>query len=159
MLSGRVAGLPLRVSATETATQDIAAESPSALMPELAELRGLDQIAIVRRLHTCVQKVVTSCQTLDPGDAARIYAISARVELPLHSDSCAAYRALLRRCCEWRAEVDGGPGGAETLSHLSILIALAGAYFGQDEEMASLWTQDEEEDNEEEEEDEEAEIL
>ena len=143
-VGGRVAGLPLRVVPT-TPPPDLA-DSPSALMPELTELRGLDQVAVVRRLHEAVHRVVGG-RSLDPGDAAQLYALSARVERPLHSDSCAAFRALVRRCCEWRAAAAGPRDPA--LPRLNILIVLAGAYFGQDEALASVWQAEQEEEDEE----------
>ena len=62
-------------------------------------------------------------------------ASSRRVEKPLQGSLCAGYRALLRRCAARRA----GDAGDPLLPHLNVLIALAGCYFGQDEELAGLW--------------------
>lgn len=139
MLSGRVEGSLLRIPPTAAAIDLV--DCPSALMPELAELRGLEQVVIVGRLHRTVQHVVKG-ESLTPEGAAQLYALSARIERPLHADSCAEYRALLRRCCEWRASVSGSRD--PMLPHLSILIGISGAYFGQDEELAALWQEDEE---------------
>ena len=60
-----------------------------------------------------------------------------RVEKPLQGSLCAGYRALLRRCAARRAEVEDAAD--PLLPHLNVLIALAGCYFGQDEELAGLW--------------------
>ena len=62
---------------------------------------------------------------------------SRRVEKPLAGSQCAGYRALLRRCAARRAEVVDADD--PLLPHLNILIALAGCYFGQDEELAGMW--------------------
>lgn len=109
-------------------------------MPELAALRGLDQVAVVAAVGAAVRSAV-ACAALAPADAARLYALSARLERPLHADTAAAYRALLRRCKEWRS---GAAGTADpSLPHLNVLITLAGAFFRQDEELAAVWEEDE----------------
>jgi hypothetical protein len=146
MLTGQVRGLPLRIASPAPAPGPPPPDSPSACMPELAALRGMDQVAVVGRLLSAA-RAVTAGATLAPGDAARLYALSARLERPLHADTAAAYRALLRRCKEWRS---GATGPADPLlPHLSVLIAIAGAYFRQDEELAAMWDREEEEYDEE----------
>lgn len=67
-----------------------------------------------------------------------LFALAARLERPLQADVCAAYRALLRRCCELRAALPAGPAAQEHLPRLNILIAITGAYFGQHEQLAQL---------------------
>ena len=59
--------------------------------------------------------------------------------------TCALYRQLLRLCAQQRAAlcVDAAPADP-LLPHLNILITLAGAFFGQDEELAAMWEEDEE---------------
>ncbi len=51
--------------------------------------------------------------------------------------AAAAMRALLRHSATRRARASGPADPA--LPTLNILIAIAGAYFGQDEELAQLW--------------------
>lgn len=109
-------------------------------MPELVHLRGLDQVTLVSRLQKAVQ-YITSAPELAPGDAAQVYALSARIELPLHADTAAAYRALLRKCRELRAGVTVPQD--PLLPHLNVLIVLAGGFFRQDEELSALWEDDE----------------
>lgn len=123
--------------------------SPSATMPELKALRGLDQTAVLVRLQAAVQRLEERQQQqqdkasalLSPADAALLYALSARVERPLSADTAALFRSLLRRCAATRAAL---PGGLQDplLPHLNVLAAIAGAYFGQDEELAGLWEEE-----------------
>ena len=62
-----------------------------------------------------------------------------RIEKPLHADTCALFRALLRHCARLRA---GAAGPADPrLPHLNILISIAGGCFGQDEQLARAWEQ------------------
>ena len=135
-------------------------DSPSSLMPELAALKGLDQVTIISKLIKTIRAVVRSQNTdlntaiaaeenveLPPAHlsevAAEIYALSARVERPLHADTAAAYCALLRKCKIWRAQ---GIGSSidPLLPHLNILICIAGGYFKQDEELSAVWDEEEE---------------
>ena len=105
-------------------------------MPELDGLRGCDQVTIIQRLVSKV-KAVTAAASFSPEDAAYLYALSARLERPLHADTAACYCRLLRKCKEWRAAV--ADPRDEILVHLNIAIALAGAFFRQDEELAAAW--------------------
>lgn len=159
--TGQVAGLPLKVPPSlwqnSTAAADHLQDSPSALMPELAALKGLDQVNIVSKLIKTVRALVRSPSdagetavvpstpppTQLPERAAEIYALSARVERPLHADTAAAYRALLRKCRIWRVECINSSTDP-LLPHLNILISIAGGYFRQDEELSSMWDEEEE---------------
>jgi gem associated protein 2 len=143
VLADRIEGTVLRVNdpaalpvAAQAERAALELDSPSWLMPELAELRGLDQVAIVQRLLRTVQRM-TASDVFVLEDASMLYALSARVEKPLHGSTAAAYRALLRRCCEWRAETK--ERFDPLLPHLNVLIVLAGAYFGQDESLSALF--------------------
>ena len=141
--TGPVQGLPLRVAlpsndtaASPEASNIYTTDSPSAIMPELITLRGFDQVTLVNRLQKAVQHTMMATE-LSSQDAADIYALSARIELPLHGDTAAAYRALLRKCKEWRAKSEASTD--PLLPHLNVLIALAGGFFRQDEELSALW--------------------
>lgn len=138
-MTGQIPGLPLRMAPLmHLQNLQTTSQSPSSCMPELRALQGLDQMHIVKKLYTTIAKIVHStAQHIDVKDASLVYALSARIEKPLHSDSCAAYRSLLKKCCEWRASITDDHD--ESLPHLNILITIAGAYFGQDEELAKEW--------------------
>lgn len=114
-------------------------DSPSSLMPELEQLRGLDQVRVLRRLEEEMQRVLQS-GNLSAGDCALLYALAARVERPLHGGTCALFRSLLRHCARLRAALLHARD--PLLPHLNVLIAIAGGYFGQDEELATLWEED-----------------
>jgi survival of motor neuron protein-interacting protein 1 len=135
-------------------------DSPSSLMPELTALKGLEQVKIVAKLIKTVLSLVrsSSSDTKDTTDAAppppppptqlpelaaEIYALSARVERPLHADTSATYRSLLRKCKIWRVECIS-TATDPLLPHLNILISIAGGYFRQDPELSSMWNEEEE---------------
>lgn len=63
-----------------------------------------------------------------------LFALSARIGKPLHAGGAAGFRALFARCAALRAGV-GGPGDP-LLPRANVLMAVAGAYFGQDPGMA-----------------------
>lgn len=65
-----------------------------------------------------------------------LFALAARLDKPLTADAAASFRALLRRCAALRAAVGGADDPA--LPRLNVLIAVAGAYFGQDEGLVQL---------------------
>jgi survival of motor neuron protein-interacting protein 1 len=131
-------------AAARRAAAALAADPPSARMPELAALRGLDAVAVAARLRAAVARAAkpgaggAPPPPLDAGEAARLYALAARVEAPLRAETAAAFSALLRRA---RAQRDALPGGARDplLPHLNVLVAVAGGYFGQDAALAAAW--------------------
>ena len=136
-------------------------------------LRPALQLQVRRQLHSTVRQAVREGGVLTPQAAAQLYALSARIEKPLHAGTCALYRELLRLCAAQRAALAAptatgaaaaaGPAAAggvageaaadiaataaaasPLLPHLNILIIIAGAYFGQDEGLASMWDDEEE---------------
>ncbi|PSC68095.1 Gem-associated 2 [Micractinium conductrix] len=158
LTSGQAAAAPPgthRLLLSQAALEAAAAEElaalqldpPSAAMPELQQLRGLDQVQVRRQLHAAIQSAVQQ-EALAPEAAASLYALSARMDKPLPAGTSALYRDLLRCCAAQRAALGADGGGAAAahprLPHLNILIAVVGAYFGQDEELAGMWEGDEE---------------
>ncbi len=179
--------------------------------PPLRPAPASPQLQVRRQLHAAIRQVVREEQ-LDPAAAALLYALSARIEKPLHAGgaaearvglagseaavaarsrvdcattvqitalaglhrlgnpclclllpyplcltctlcctlphplsipagTCALYRQLLRLCASQRAALASAADPA--LPHLNIMIVVAGAYFGQDEELATMWDDDE----------------
>jgi len=160
--TGQVPGLPLRVpphiflsESNPAVTPEHPVDSPSSLMPELAALKGLDQVKIVTKLIKAVRTLIHTDPDADgtssppplprqlPELAAELYALSARVERPLHADTAASYRSLLRKCKLWRLQSITSPTDP-LLPHLNILISIAGGYFRQDEKLSSMWDEEEE---------------
>ncbi|GBF92079.1 hypothetical protein Rsub_04426 [Raphidocelis subcapitata] len=107
--------------------------SPS-ILPTLMALEPVGVSAVFNR-H--VQQLL-DCQppSLPLARAQWLFALAARLEKPLTADAAASFRALLRRCAALRAGVGGADDPA--LPRLNVLIAVAGAYFGQDEGLVQL---------------------
>jgi gem associated protein 2 len=65
-----------------------------------------------------------------------LFALTAKLDKPIHAETAAALRQMLRHCCHLRAglQLHDDP----LLPLLNILIAISGAYFGQDEEFSGL---------------------
>lgn len=61
-----------------------------------------------------------------------IYALTSVLEKPLAMGTAAALRDLLRYCAQQQ------PTSAEDAARKAVLVAIAGAYFGQDEHLAVL---------------------
>ena len=61
-----------------------------------------------------------------------IYALTSVLEKPLAMGTAAALRDLLRYCAQQQ------PASAEDAARNAVLVAIAGAYFGQDEQLAVL---------------------
>ncbi len=62
-----------------------------------------------------------------------LFALAAALERPVPPDVSAALRSLVRQCTAWRAALAGPED--PSLPRLNILLAVAGGYFGQDEEL------------------------
>lgn len=160
--TGQVPGLPLKISPSfslgrKSTSDQLPVDSPSSLMPELAALKGLDQVTIVTKLRRTARNIVGTSDTATAADAAQqshlsppshlpeiaaeMYALSARVERPLHADTAAAFRSLLRKCKIWRGQGIQSPSDP-LLPHLNILICIAGGYFRQDEELSAVWDEE-----------------
>lgn len=69
-----------------------------------------------------------AASNLSNDDCLWLFALCAAVDAPLHADTCASLRCLLRKCSgllALKSEPD------EEVAMLSILITIAGKYFGQ----------------------------
>jgi len=113
---------------------------PSSLMPQLQELRGLDQVTIAHRIQQEVMALEDGHQRIlsDKTTAANIYALSAKIELPLHGDMAATYRSLVHMCYRWKENVqkDETKGKDAVCAFVDVLLVIAGAFFQQDEVLA-----------------------
>jgi len=113
---------------------------PSSLMPQLQELRGLDQVTIAHRIQQEVMALEGGQERIlsDKAAAANIYALSAKIELPLHSDMAATYRSLVHMCYRWKENVqkDETKGKDAVCAFVDVLLVIAGAFFQQDEVLA-----------------------
>lgn len=96
---------------------------------------GMDQVCIEVLLQRHVEALAPLAALPFPR-GAWLFALAARIEKPLHADAGAAFRALLRKCATLRTSASGPADPA--LPQLNVLIAIAGAYFGQDENLSRL---------------------
>jgi hypothetical protein len=86
--------------------------------------------------HHATQLLGRSPPALPLPRAQWLFALASRLEKPLHADTAACFRGVLRHCAALRARV--ADSGDPLLPRLNVLIAVAGAYFGQDEGLVGL---------------------
>ncbi|OIW06852.1 hypothetical protein TanjilG_18234 [Lupinus angustifolius] len=121
------AALPPENPASKTSVDQISSGSPA--LPLLSAILGLDSVARVSMLHKRV-RLLESEDAIARNDCMWLFALCAAVDAPLHADTSAALRGLLRKCASIRAtkaELD------EEVVMLNILATISGRYFGQSE--------------------------
>lgn len=97
--------------------------------PLLSVVLGMDSVARVSMLLKRIS-LLESANTITRNDCMWLFALCATVDAPLHADTSAALRSLLRKCASIRAgkaELD------EEVVMLNILATISGRYFGQSE--------------------------
>jgi gem associated protein 2 len=92
------------------------------------------QVAVVSLLLRHIEQLDGTTLTLLRSQW--LFALTAWLDKPVHAETAAALRQLLRRCCQLRAGLQQYDD--PTLPLLNILIAISGAYFCQDENYAGL---------------------
>lgn len=99
-------------------------------------LQGLDHLATLRMLRYCVDRLETSSDicTLQ---AQWLFALLARLELPVDPDTGALLQQLQRRLTQLRAGVSGRHD--PRLPPINVLLVVVGARFGQDQSLAPLY--------------------
>eukprot|EP00898_Chlorokybus_atmophyticus_P007896 jgi/Chlat1/8107/Chrsp75S07568 len=98
--------------------------------PLLGLLLRLDEATTAAMLRRHVWNLENTHAVLTPHRASWLFALCARLDMPIDASTAAALRSLLRHCATLRAD-QGVP--RDMLPHLNILIAVAGKYFAQDE--------------------------
>jgi len=102
-----------------------------------ANLMALDQVSVSDLLqHHITQLLEVHPQSLPLIRAQWLFALAARLEKPLHPDLSAGFRALLRHCSKLRSGLQRQED--PLLPQLNVLIVVAGAYFGQDEQLCKM---------------------
>ena len=102
--------------------------------PEVSLLLQLDQVAVRKVLRHLSYYVEEGWSPAAHRRAAWLYALLARLEVPLHRDDAGAVRALLRRLLAVRSGRDWNPDAVDaraSLGRLNALIAVTGVYFEQ----------------------------
>lgn len=100
---------------------------PKADGPTLSAILKMDSAARTSMLKKRINSVV-NMDTLSYNDCLWLFALCVAVDCPLHADTSAALRSLLRKCASLRAaktEVD------DEVIVLNILVTITGKYFGQ----------------------------
>lgn len=95
--------------------------------PTLTAILGMDAVCRAAALRKSISSF-EAASNLSKDDCLWLFALCAAVDTPLHADTCASLRSLLRKCSGLLAlklESD------EEVAMLSILITVAGKYFGQ----------------------------
>ncbi|KDP42852.1 hypothetical protein JCGZ_23794 [Jatropha curcas] len=97
--------------------------------PTLSAIFGMDSVTRVLMLKKCIGLAETR-SSLSKNDCMWLFALCVAVDTPLHADTSAALRSLLRKCASLRAaksELD------DEVIMLNILATISGRYFGQSE--------------------------
>ncbi|CAL0320682.1 unnamed protein product [Lupinus luteus] len=121
------AALPPENPASKTSLDQTSNSSPA--LPLLSAILRMDSVARVSMLHKRI-RLLESEDTVAKNDSLWLFALCAAVDAPLHADTSAALRGLLRKCASIRAtkaELD------EEVVMLNILATISGRYFGQSE--------------------------
>lgn len=96
-------------------------------------IMSMDQVEVAELLRRHVTRLET-LRAAAPLTCQWLFALSAKLDKPVHAETAAAFRSMLRRFAAWRARA-GGPG-ERMLPHWNVMIAIAGAYYGQDEALS-----------------------
>ncbi|PKA56287.1 hypothetical protein AXF42_Ash011217 [Apostasia shenzhenica] len=95
--------------------------------PTLTSLLSIDVMSRASMLRNAIHSFETS-SSLSRAECLWLYALCVTVDVPLDADTCASLRCLLRKCSSLvaaKSVLD------DEVAMLSILIAIAGKYFGQ----------------------------
>ncbi|GAX75712.1 hypothetical protein CEUSTIGMA_g3155.t1 [Chlamydomonas eustigma] len=103
--------------------------------PLLKTVLAMDQVRVVSLLTWLIQEF-QELQYISYTRSQWLFSLAAVLEKPIHCDTGAAFRALLRKCCALR--VKAANKSDPQLPILNTLIAVAGGYFGQDEVLSKV---------------------
>lgn len=95
---------------------------------------AMDQVCVAAVLQRYIQQF-HDMPSPSRAQCLWLFALTARLEKPIHADMGASMRALLRKVCALRA---GLQRADDDLAQYNILIAITGAYFGQDEHLTQM---------------------
>lgn len=98
--------------------------------PTLTVILSMDAATRASVLRSSINSVKMS-DALSRAECMWLFALLATVDAPLHSDTCASVRCLLRKCSSLLAAKSESD---DEVAMLSILIAISGKYFRQSEQ-------------------------
>ena len=95
--------------------------------PTLTVVLRMDAVSRAAALRNSISSLETA-SVLSRDDCLWLFALCAAVDTPLHGDTCASLRILLRKCSGLLAHKSER---RDEVAMLSILITITGKYFGQ----------------------------
>ncbi|KAJ4819351.1 Gem-associated protein 2 [Rhynchospora pubera] len=102
-------------------------EDQSQVAPTVATILNMDAVHRAATLRNYID-MAESLEKLSRHDCLWLFALCATVDMPLHADTCASLRCLLRKCLgilATKLEMD------DEVAMLSVLVSICGKYFGQ----------------------------
>lgn len=117
-------------------TQDTRSNAVLESIPELKEYNGMRQVKLQKELQSTIAKLDSETE-LSEDVASKLYVMLLCLEYPCHSDVSASLRSLVRKCCEIRSTIHDT--SSKTLGRVNVILVIAGGFFGQNEELASMW--------------------
>ncbi|GLC36408.1 hypothetical protein PLESTB_000765000 [Pleodorina starrii] len=102
--------------------------------PVVRTVLALDQVSVGSLIERHVAQL-GSQSSLSYIRSQWLFALAAVLERPVPPDVAAAMRDLVRRCSFWRASLERSDD--PVLPRLNVLLAVAGGYFGQDEQLSA----------------------
>lgn len=99
----------------------------ASVLPTLSLLLSMDSVSRVSNLRKRIN-AFEATTALSRDDCLWIFALCAAIDTPLHADTCATLRGLLRKCASLQAQKEELDDEAIMLN---ILATIAGRFFGQ----------------------------
>ena len=124
---------PKLKNASQSLLRAFCSEGP----PLLSVVLPIEEPVVALLLQMLVEEVTSEADAVVEERHARwIFALAARIEKPLNEDSSASFRSLVKYCVD-QLEKQSHPNGRlvdeQESDRLLLLLAISGAYFGQDE--------------------------
>lgn len=100
--------------------------------PTLSTVLKMDAVNRTSLLKSYIASVENG-SNISRDDCLWLFSLCAAVDTPLHADTCASLRSLLRKCCSLLALKSYCD---DDVAMLSIIVTIAGKFFGQSENIA-----------------------
>ncbi|KAK4778783.1 hypothetical protein SAY86_006311 [Trapa natans] len=97
------------------------------LLPTMPLLLSMDSVSRVSNLRKRI-RAFEAMTTPTRDDCLWIFALCAAIDTPLHADTCASIRSLLRKCASLQAQKEEMD---DEVIMLNILVSITGRFFGQ----------------------------
>jgi gem associated protein 2 len=117
----------LSISGIKKISSKLGSSSEPQTEPTLTVLCNMDSVSRAATLRNYID-MIQSLDALSRNYCLWLFAFCAAVDTPLHAETCASLRSLLRKCAAiltTKSEMD------DEAIMLNILMAICGRYFGQ----------------------------